>query len=555
MGKGGSYFDKSILLVLQKVGLFLPLILAVYGYFVLIGVLSGSEAFNLAIFVADVFALLLLSTYQYFFLPKSLTDMGLRLVLYHIITLLYVIFISGPSTPLLSSWAILIIVSHIYFGTLGSILSTVGMLTAVFLSWLLFATSLTDIASYTIAMITAIVIAAVAIAINQRKEEEAVALERSHKKEVLQRDRLLTLVNNLTDAILGVDEYGKVQFYNAALLNIIDSNSLPTGQSVEQLLQLYDPEEKLTSLTTILQGLTHVKVLDDYRLKIGDEFIRLELTYVPIRGGSSTIDNQNFMLILRDVTKEKSLEEERDEFISVVSHELRTPIAIAEGAIDNANLIFKNDTHHPELVEESIATAHEQIIFLAKMTNDLSTLSRAERGIADAPEDIDLTDLGNNLHKEYQPEATKKGLKFNLSLVGKLGSVSASRLYLHELLQNFITNSIKYTKKGHVELKIERKKDRVYFSVTDTGIGISYSDQKKIFHKFYRSEDYRTRETSGTGLGLYVSKKLSKKLDTEIDVKSRLNHGSTFSFSLPATHLAANTGHLDSAPAPDGPST
>jgi len=71
------------------------------------------------------------------------------------------------------------------------------------------------------------------------------------------------------------------------------------------------------------------------------------------------------------------------------------------------------------------------------------------------------------------------------------------------------------------------------FEVRDTGIGISKSDQAKIFHRFYRSEDYRTRETGGTGLGLYVATKLAKKLGTKIDMTSRLNHGSSFSIALP----------------------
>jgi signal transduction histidine kinase len=78
----------------------------------------------------------------------------------------------------------------------------------------------------------------------------------------------------------------------------------------------------------------------------------------------------------------------------------------------------------------------------------------------------------------------------------------------------------------------------VRFAVKDTGIGISRSDQDKIFNKFYRSEDYRIRETSGTGLGLYVSAKLSRKIGTKINLKSRLNYGSEFSFELPATDKA-----------------
>ncbi|TWP15489.1 ATP-binding protein [TM7 phylum sp. oral taxon 352] len=70
------------------------------------------------------------------------------------------------------------------------------------------------------------------------------------------------------------------------------------------------------------------------------------------------------------------------------------------------------------------------------------------------------------------------------------------------------------------------------FKVIDTGIGISKADMAKIFDKFYRAEDYRTRETKGTGLGLYVSAKLAKKLGCKIEVESRLNHGSTFGFKL-----------------------
>jgi signal transduction histidine kinase len=138
------------------------------------------------------------------------------------------------------------------------------------------------------------------------------------------------------------------------------------------------------------------------------------------------------------------------------------------------------------------------------------------------------------LYNEYSPEASKQKLHFNLELAPKIGHVSTSRLYLHELLQNFITNAIKYTREGSVTLAISKKQDTIFFSVSDTGIGISKSDQAKIFNKFYRSEDYRTRETGGTGLGLYVAMKLSKKLGTHINLKSRLNHGSTFSFELPA---------------------
>jgi signal transduction histidine kinase len=278
-------------------------------------------------------------------------------------------------------------------------------------------------------------------------------------------------------------------------------------------------------------------VRDDLIMPLEEDVMRLEVTYSPIRGSYSRSKKASvedgYMLILRDVTKAKSLEEERDEFISVVSHELRTPITIAEGTLSNVQVMMGRPDIAESVLKQSVATAHEQIIFLAKMVNDLSTLSRAERGVADAPESIEVRSLVNDLFNEYAPQAKAKKLHFDLDLDPHLGEVVASRLYLHELLQNFITNSIKYTREGGITLVVARKDNEIKFEVKDTGIGISKSDQGKIFQKFYRSEDYRTRETGGTGLGLYVAVKLSKKLGTKIEMKSRLNHGSSFSFTLP----------------------
>lgn len=282
---------------------------------------------------------------------------------------------------------------------------------------------------------------------------------------------------------------------------------------------------------------------DDLEHRFADgEVIKLGISSSIIRNNSPSARNSldGFILIIRDITKSKSLEEERDEFISVVSHELRTPITIVEGTLSNTQLLMERGADSQKLAG-SIKQAHQQIIYLAKMVNDLSTLSRAERGVSDAPEWIDVTDMLHQLYTRYEGEAKEKNLLLNLDMTGKLGYVKTSRLYLEEILQNFITNSIKYTPEGTVTLSASRQKSEVVFSVKDTGIGISKTDQRKIYKKFYRSEDYRTRETSGTGLGLYVVQKLASKIDTTIELTSRLNHGSTFSFKLPAADTPKET--------------
>ncbi len=350
-------------------------------------------------------------------------------------------------------------------------------------------------------------------------------------------EQILTIVNNLADAVFSIDMKGVIRLYNAAGLNLLDTNTSIDGKHVDDVFKLEDEEGIAIKLFERIQPVKVVTVDDSLRMRTGDDVMRLELTYAPIRASYSPGDpsgtSQGFILIARDITRLKSLEEERDEFISVVSHELRTPVTVAEGTISNAQLMLDRHSGDEAMLRRSLDEAHEQVIYLARMVNDLSTLSRAERGVASEIELIDVKALAHDLFNEYHPEAKKSGLHFNLELSPHLGSVSTSRLYLHELLQNFITNAIKYTPEGSVRLKISVHDKTVRFEVSDSGIGISKSDQAKVFEKFYRSEDYRTRETSGTGLGLYVTRKLAKKMDTTIELKSRLNHGSTFSFCLP----------------------
>ncbi len=365
-------------------------------------------------------------------------------------------------------------------------------------------------------------------------------MKRDRHAAALERDRMMTIVNNLADAIIVTDNDGVVQIANAATLALLDTNVSVIGKKVSSIAKLSDTATGAPyHLLPELKKARAVATRDDIDLKLGDERLHLSLIYSPIRGTSSesTSDNRDgYIIIMRDITREKSLEEERDEFISVVSHELRTPITIAEGSLSNLQALFNRGKATDAMLKNGVAMAHDQILFLSSMINDLSTLSRAERGVADAADVIDLEPFMHSLFKQYLAEATKKGLRLNLDLDPQIGSVTASELYLHELLQNFVTNAIKYTKVGSVTIRVKKQRgDMLEFSVQDSGIGISKADQKHVFEKFFRSEDYRTRETGGTGLGLYVAAKLARKLQTQVTLESRLNHGSTFGFSLPST--------------------
>ena len=353
----------------------------------------------------------------------------------------------------------------------------------------------------------------------------------------IEHQRLTSLINSMADAVIAIDEDGGVVLYNAAALNILDVNNIREGSRLTGIFKPIDKDNQPADVTDLVKSASTPTTSRDLKLQYSDgSTINLYLSIAPVRLGYGEKGQSGYVLLLRDITREKSLEEERDEFISVVSHELRTPIAISEGNVSNAQLIAEKggDT---QAIKQALNEAHNQILFLADMINDLSTLSRAERGVLKVEvESINVPELINELVHNYTPDAAKKGLKIEARVDPAVKDLQSSRLYVREILQNFITNAVKYTEAGQVTITAKNDPKGVRFEEQDTGIGISKSDQERVYDKFFRSEDYRTRQANGTGLGLYVTMKLTHLIHAEISLESELNKGSTFSVFVP--HLA-----------------
>jgi two-component system, OmpR family, phosphate regulon sensor histidine kinase PhoR len=350
----------------------------------------------------------------------------------------------------------------------------------------------------------------------------------------VERERLTSLINSMADGVIAIDEKLVIMITNGAALNVLDVNNTLVGKHINEVLTLTDKNNQKIDIIKEIHNVKSQMTTRDWRLQYpGDSFINLYCSIAPVRLGFGHENVKGHVILLRDITREKSLEEERDEFISVVSHELRTPITIAEGNVSNAEFIVEK-TGDLTQIKQALKEAHTQINFLAGLINDLSTLSRAERGKLEVDvEDINVHDLIQELVHNYEPSATKKQLELKSEIDPTLELLKSSRLYVREILQNFITNSIKYTETGSVTIGARTKEGGVEFSVSDTGIGINKADQEKVFDKFFRSEDYRTRQNSGTGLGLYVTMKLTRLIHAEISLESELNKGSTFTIFVP----------------------
>jgi PAS domain S-box-containing protein len=460
--------------------------------------------------------------------------LAVEYIITYIIGLVAINYILKFPSPYMMALSVAAILVYFDFGLRWAVAGSIGQYAVVFIHGFLIHDNFgqyVDLVAYTMAPLAYAVFVAVLMNLVR---QEIKALDANTTRAIADEQRIASLINNITDGVIAVNHSNQVMIYNAAALDVLDINIELKGKKLTDVFKPIDAEKQAVDISELLAGTTRPTINRDLRLKYTDgSIINLFLSIAPIYLGYGKSENTGYTIILRDITREKSLEEERDEFISVVSHELRTPIAIAEGNLSNAEFIVKKSGDIAK-AQTALSEAHAQVLFLSAMINDLSTLSRAERGKLEVEaEPINVHDLMLELADNYKPEAEAKGLKLGLDLDPKLELLSNSKLYTREVLQNFITNAIKYTEKGSVTIGASPSAKGVTFTVTDTGIGISKSDQERIFDKFFRSEDFRTRKNSGTGLGLYVTMKLTRLIHAEIEIESELDKGSTFSITIP----------------------
>lgn len=389
--------------------------------------------------------------------------------------------------------------------------------------------------------------------------ERFTVVERGHRQRTMQlytevegeRQKLLTLINSIAEAVVAVDDEGKVTLYNAAALNLLNTNVDISGQEIQGLLPLKDPKGKQLDIIAESQRASGAGIYRNRDLTYATEqgVINVEVSVAPIKPSYSSIGTRmaetGFILVLRDITRVKTLEEQRDEFVSVISHELKTPVAVAEANLSTA-LLDKYAPGNKEAVK-MLTEAHDKIVFLGELIKDLTALTKVEQQALKLNfEHVDAVQIAKEVVGDYEKEASDKGLKLKVEAKGKLPKLLSSEEFIREVLHNLISNGLKYTQKGSVTVYVEpgvKNTSGVVFRVKDTGIGIGSSDQKKIYEKFYRAEDYHTKHIRGTGLGLYLVKKIVDRLNAKIWFESELGKGTTFFFELPPT-----SGHKEDHP-------
>lgn len=363
------------------------------------------------------------------------------------------------------------------------------------------------------------------------------------------------IMQSVAEGILVVDTKRQIQLFNPAATRITGwDKASAQGIDYRLVLNLRNAAgEKLADnddpFALMWKGGKNL-VLQDLTIETkGGHKLAASLSLSPILSSDKKITGG--IMLFRDISAEKEVERQRDEFISTASHEMRTPVAAIEGYLSlamNSSVATIDDRAKQYLDKAHNATKH-----LGELFRDLLSITKMEENGKSPQEVFDLGIVVRDAVADMKTEADKKnlGLQLNTSDVKVRGENSIVPVYavkanperIREVVMNLIENALKFTSEGTIRVTIGGTSETVTISVIDTGIGIAAEDASHLFQKFYRIDNSATRTIGGTGLGLYLCRSIIEQAGGRIWVDSKAGEGSAFRFSVPrvASNLIGKT--------------
>ena len=360
------------------------------------------------------------------------------------------------------------------------------------------------------------------------------------RTEATEAARSQAILKDIADGVLVLDPQRNIVLFNPKAGEILDIDPKTVeNQPIDQILGRSESpvELELTQLIydNLMEALAQIgagQPSADFRVAVDKKAIVVTLTPVAL-GAAETL---GVVAVLRDISKEAEIERLKNEFISTVSHELRTPLTSIKGYADllasnNVEIGKLNSMQH-HFVEVIQSNANR----LSDLVNDILEISRIEMGrIKLNFESLDVRQLIEEVAVSFEGQMVQKAMNLSLNLPDHLPNVHADKARLIQILVNLIGNAWQYTpEQGDVNIYAGIVDDEfVRIDVEDKGIGIPEEDVQHIFDRFFRSERHEVQLVDGTGLGLSITKSFVEMLGGEIWVKSRLDAGTTFSFTVP----------------------
>jgi len=333
----------------------------------------------------------------------------------------------------------------------------------------------------------------------------------------LRRERAETaaLVESMTEGVIAADGRGRITTANAAARRLLGYDA---QQNLPDLRQLFRAKAAREVVDAVLAGTT----VQNRELELDESMLIVNARPLPAGGA---------VVVLHDVTELRRLEAVRRDFVANVSHELKTPLTSISGYAET----ILTDRPSPELERQFLETIVSNARRMQRLVDDLLDLSRIESGRWQPEiEGVDVAASAREAWAGLGDRAAARGVDFVVEVPPEAAMVEADPDAVRQVLTNLLDNSLRYTPRGgRITFRSRAEADGVLLSVSDTGPGISSEHLPRIFERFYRADQSRSREEGGTGLGLAIVKHLVEAHGGRVWAESERGQGTTVHSWLP----------------------
>jgi len=344
------------------------------------------------------------------------------------------------------------------------------------------------------------------------------------------------LFTSIGDGAITTDEFGKITRINPKARQILgfSEKEMIGGWFPNKIVAVNDQDKIINMIDRpITKAFLTGKTISEkciYRTKKG-KLVPVNLSVSPILVDSKPL---GAIQVFRDITLEEEVDRMKSEFISLASHQLRTPLSSIKTYSHMLIEGYMGDVNKDQ--QKSLRTIIGATNRMNELISTLLNITRMESGtIRVSLKTINAKTLVDEVIEELNLLANERSIEIN-NLSGKyqLDVIRTDPLLLKEILINLMTNGIKYTpENGKISLTVKQTTEHITFCVADSGWGIPEDVQNQIFSKFFRAKNIVKRETTGTGLGLYLVKGLVDALEGRIWFKSKPKHGTKFYVEIP----------------------
>ncbi|MCR8658516.1 cell wall metabolism sensor histidine kinase WalK [Paenibacillus endoradicis] len=342
-------------------------------------------------------------------------------------------------------------------------------------------------------------------------------------------EKLISVLSNMSDGVLAVDENNQVIVWNKRALELLELGTLQ-DKVMPEVLELSKEQVEF-----LQQGRTQIFIIrrdsPDYDTSSEEDSI-LKVTLSPIHRRDRGITGA--IAVIQDVTDQEKLEISRRQFVANVSHELRTPLTTIKSYAEALN---DGALEERELSERFVGVISNETERMIRLVSDLLHLSRLDSNQAPLRrQQTNIQEMLDEVADRFSFQLRQKRITATVKVGKGIRNLWLDRDQIDQVLDNLVSNAVKYTLDGgKITLAAMKSREHAYIdiSVQDSGIGIPAKDLSKIFDRFYRVDKARSRNMGGTGLGLSIAREIVKQHGGKIALESELNVGSKVTFSLP----------------------